>query len=84
MCKKWMGRTLRMHTPIHTLSACPIFVEYAFRVEGLPTRPQTLFLYLGLSLIAVGNTDLSRFGVISWVDLSSADGTRPKAVNAYA
>ena len=54
-----------MNTPLRMRSAGGFFVEYAFRVEGLPTRPQTLFLYLGLSPIAVGNTDLSRFDVIS-------------------
>ncbi len=41
--KKWMGRTIRMHTPLRTRSARPIFVEYAFRVTSLSTRPQTLF-----------------------------------------
>ena len=42
LCKKWMGRTIRMHTPLRTRSARRIFVEYAFRVAILSTRPQTL------------------------------------------
>jgi len=41
LCKKWMGRTLRMDTPLRSRSALTIFVEYAFRVPSFSTRPQS-------------------------------------------
>jgi hypothetical protein len=74
-----------MHTPLRTRSALSIFVEYAFRVDGLPTRRRTLsFFCLALPPIADGNTDLARFGIIPWLNLVIADGTTSKALNTYA
>ena len=76
-----------MDTPLHMRFALEIFVEYAFRVPYLSTRPQSLYwfalLCASLVLYAVGYNDLFRFSLVFWVNLGIADGTKSKALTNH-